>query len=116
MTVVKTMLIRVGRCRLAAMAVAGLVTMNGEPVHADNKMLVPGYPGCITEDLLSQFTNASVTNDERGMSHLETQGCFRSVKSLPYSMVDYGFAVSEIRVYLDDGEAVRLFVPTEATR
>ena len=106
------------RTRILAIVIktVSLIAVFATPVLAEDKMLVSGYPGCITEELLSQFMAASVSYDERGMAYLEKLGCFRSVRSLPYALVDFGFAVSEIRVYLDDGEAVQLFVPTEATR
>lgn len=108
---------RFDRRSTSVITAAVVAMLLGRPALAgDNKVLVPGYPGCLTEELLSQFTSASVTNDERGMAYLEENGCFRSVKALPYSMIDFGFAISEVRVYLDGGEAVKLFVPTEATR
>ncbi len=71
-----------------------------------------GVIGCLTEDALDEFATAAINKDRRqGMELLQSGQCF-SISGRPYSIVDFGFFVTEIRVYTENG-SVRLFTKTE---
>ena len=57
------------------------------------------YTGCLSENALDEFIGAAIEKDYRQMQALmEALLCF-NLKGLEYSTVDFGFAVSKIRVY-----------------
>jgi len=93
--------------------VAGfLLMMSAVPAMADK--VNQGFIGCISEDALDEFTTAVVREDKRHMSSLIGSVCV-PIGGLDYSMVDQGFIVSEIRVYVGN-DSINLFTPAEATR
>jgi len=73
-----------------------------------------GYIGCLTESSLDEFITAAVNNDNRQMQTLLGTVCV-PIGGREFSMVDQGFVVSEIRVYVGS-DSVLLFTPSEATR
>lgn len=86
--------------------------MTAVPATADT--VNPGFIGCVSEDALDEFTTAVVREDKRHMGTLLGSVCV-PIGGLDYSMVDQGFIVSEIRVYVGN-DSVNLFTPAEATR
>ena len=90
-----------------------LVTLLPLVSVADNTKTInaKGVVGCLSEEALDEFMTAATNNDRRqGMELLQSGLCF-GITGRPYSIVDLGFLVTEIRVYTENG-SVRLFVPT----
>lgn len=88
------------------------VLMTALPANADT--VNAGFVGCLTEDALDEFTMASVKEDKRQMDALIGTVCV-PIGGRDYSMVDQGFVVSEIRVYVGS-DSINLFTHAEATR
>lgn len=72
------------------------------------------YVGCVTEESLDEFITAAVNEDHRQMEALLGVVCM-PIGGREFSMVDRGFTVSQIRVYVGS-DSVVLFTPAEGAR
>ncbi len=92
---------------------AMLVSTLASAAAAQSGVLGEGE-GCVTEKHLDQLYEAYMTVDQRLVDSLMGVYCIR-VDGLPFSMLDSGFVVSEVRVYIGDTH-IDLFVPAEVSR
>ena len=60
------------------------------------------YPACLTEELLDEFTSAVVNKDERQFNYLLKNGCIIAKSGVPISILDRGWTISKVRVYVGD--------------
>lgn len=93
-------------------AIAGILSFAAAPCFAQT--IPNGYVGCLTERSLSEFISAAVDENNRQMQALLGTVCF-PIGGLEYAVVDRGFTVSEIRVFLG-GDSALLFTVAEAAR
>ena len=84
------------------------------PAFAASGTIKGTYFGCLTDDLLDEFTGAANKKDYRQLRALLGSGCY-VIEGLRFSTVDVGFLTSQIRVYAGDSSMI-LHVPTEAVR
>ncbi|HHG4903575.1 TPA: hypothetical protein ACPWGP_002595 [Pseudomonas aeruginosa] len=93
-----------------------VVYMSFGASFASAATLNSGYVGCVTEEYLDQFIQALVAKDDRGMEYLmNSYKCIHMKGGLEVSVLDRGFTVSKIRVYVG-GDAVELWTPNEAIK
>ena len=81
---------------------------------AQSGVITDDYIGCLTEENLNQLFKAINSNDTRLRDSLMGKVCVL-IKGYPFSMLDRGMLVSEIRIYVNDTH-IDLFVPAEAAR
>ncbi len=93
---------------------AMLVSTLASGAAAQSGVLAKDFEGCVTERHLDQLYEAYMAVDQRLVDSLMGVYCIR-VDGLPVSMLDSGFMVSEVRVYLT-GATIDLFVPASAAR
>ena len=70
------------------------------------------YVGCLTEESLDEFFDASMNKDYKQMDALLGLSCAR-LQGLRFSIIDRGFMTSKIRIYYNDTSFV-FYVPSEA--
>jgi len=93
-------------------ALLAVLVVAASPVAASR--IGQGYVGCLTEAALDEFISAAVNEDKRQMQALLGSVCV-PIGGLEYSMVDQGFMVSQIRVYVGS-DSVLLYTVAEAAR
>ena len=81
---------------------------------AQSGVITEPYIGCLTEQSLDQLFSAINSNDARLRDSLMGVVCV-PIQGYPFSMLDSGFLVSQIRIYVNDTH-IDLFVPAEAAR
>ena len=91
-----------------------LVSTLASAAAAQSGVITDDYIGCLTEKYLDQLGRAIHSNDTRLRDSLMGKVCVL-IKGYPFSMLDSGMLVSEIRVYVGD-DHIDLFVPAEAAR
>lgn len=92
-----------------------LVAVSVNPVYAGMKGVISGgYVGCLTEAYLDEYTGYQVTEDRDGARALFNKVCF-NIKGKRYSVIDWGFIVTKVRVYAGETSVV-LWTPSEAVK
>ncbi|WP_193092175.1 hypothetical protein [Halomonas colorata] len=72
------------------------------------------YVACITEDLLDQFIDAAVKNDNRAMNYLLANGCIAPRAGIPVSVLDSTWTgTMHVRAYVGD-QAIELWTIRDA--
>lgn len=85
------------------------------PTTKSNPGVISGaWVGCLTKAAHDEFGLASINKDYRQIEALKRRSCF-SIDGREFSVVDQGFAVSKIRVFVGN-ESMVLWVPSEALR
>lgn len=78
------------------------------------KTISGAYVGCVTKDALDEFITAAVNEDYRQIQALSGSVCV-PIEGREFSVVDAGWAKSQIRVYVDGGSLL-LWTVSEATK
>ncbi|WKD28634.1 hypothetical protein NDQ72_01420 [Halomonas sp. KG2] len=72
------------------------------------------YVACVSEDLLDQFVDAAVKNDNRAMNYLLNNGCTAPRSGIPVSVLDSSWTGTvHVRAYVGD-QAIELWTIRDA--